>query len=112
MGSIPSAGTRPASAFNDVKRGVAQLGSAFALGAKGPRFESVYPDKTISPRSSEERALVSETKGPEFDSRRGYFASIAQSGHRATDFYSEGRRFESCWGHQIEACYERPYASK
>jgi hypothetical protein len=30
-----------------VSRDVAQSGRAFALGAKGPRFESLYPDQFI-----------------------------------------------------------------
>ena len=33
-------------AFVNIKtRDVAQPGRAFALGAKGPRFESLYPDQ-------------------------------------------------------------------
>lgn len=73
--------------LNDAKRDVAQLGSASALGAEGRTFKSCHPDKQdFSPRSSVDRAPASEAGGPEFNSRRGYFASIAQSGPEPPTF--------------------------
>lgn len=49
--------------LNDVKRDVAQLGSASALGAEGRTFKSCHPDAQISARVAQwiERLLPKQT---------------------------------------------------
>ena len=66
------------------RRGVAQSGSAPALGAGGRRFESSRPDHSRAPPEQVpvaqlDRASASEAEGPAFESRRAYQTSLIAS---------------------------------